>query len=406
MRCLISVHGETGHYRPVLPIARELCSDGNEVVLFLPPNAAADPEVAGLKIRAAPGKELLPGDLEAFKRRIESLPIAQRPAVTLGRFIDAAEALVPHLLAAIDDLRPDVLLRETTGWAAWLAGELRGLPVASFDFQPAPGAVLDQLSGGRLAAARARFGLDPDPELASLHRWLTIVGAPPSWFRLEALPPTVHLIQPPEPLPADDRSIDALFDGLPDRPTVYATLGTTFNAEPGLFDLVLRGLAELDVNVIATIGRNLDAASLGPQPDHVRLVAFVPQSLLFPRCDAVVAHGGYGSLMGALRFGLPVVSVPVAAIDNVLNARRLEKLGAGLAVHEADRSASAVARAVKRVLSEPEFRMAAGRLAEEIATLPPPAHAAGLLVRLGETKRPVARGSDAPRAVGTAGSGP
>src|SRR5262249_29762508 len=147
---------------------------------------------------------------------------------------------------------------------------------------------------------------------------------------------------------------------------------------PGLFQMVLDGVGDVDVNVIATTGTYLDADSLRV-PSNTRLATFVPQSLLLPLCDAVVAHGGYGSLMGALRAGLPVVSVPIAASDNEPNALRLEQLGAGKALLEQNRSAEDVAAALTEVLHDPSYRTCAQRLADEIAALPPPAHAATLL---------------------------
>ena len=196
-------------------------------------------------------------------------------------------------------------------------------------------------------------------------------------------------MQPPEPTEVDDGRAAALLAGLPDRPTVYVTLGTTFNQTPGAFAMVLAGMHELDINVIATTGRSLDPASLGPQPPNVRLARFIPQRLLLPHCDAVVAHGGYGSLMGALQHGLPVVSLPLAAADNISKATRLAELGAGIAVHEEARSSRAITHAVSTVLQDGSYKAAARALADEIAALASPAATVRLLERLGETRAPV-----------------
>ena len=100
--------------------------------------------------------------------------------------------------------------------------------------------------------------------------------------------------------------------------------------------------------------------------------------------------------MGALKHGLPVVSVPSAASDNVTNASRLEQLGAGLAVHEDARSPVAITDAVRSVLDDRRFRVAAKALAEESTALPSPKDVARLLEQLGETHAPV----ESPRSVG------
>jgi UDP:flavonoid glycosyltransferase YjiC (YdhE family) len=179
---------------------------------------------------------------------------------------------------------------------------------------------------------------------------------------------------------------------MPDHPTVYVTLGTTFADTPGLLDTVLDGVTTLDVNVIATVGRPNDAVELAARHPEVRVAEFVSQSLILPHCDAVVAHGGYGSLMGALTQGLPVVSIPVGAADNVPNALRLASLGAGVAVLQPDRSPQRVADALREVLDQPSYREAAHQIADDIASLPPPEYSATLLEELAATRAPVVSG--------------
>jgi UDP:flavonoid glycosyltransferase YjiC (YdhE family) len=93
--------------------------------------------------------------------------------------------------------------------------------------------------------------------------------------------------------------------------------------------------------------------------------------------------------MGALKHGLPVVSVPLAAPDNVGNASRLEQIGAGVAVHETARSSRAVTQAVRAVLTDSRYRLAAQALADEIVALPSPTEAALLVKQLGQTRAPV-----------------
>jgi UDP:flavonoid glycosyltransferase YjiC (YdhE family) len=86
------------------------------------------------------------------------------------------------------------------------------------------------------------------------------------------------------------------------RPLVYVTLGTIFNTESGdLLARILAGARELPVDVVATVGRSLDPAELGPQPANVRVERFAPQAELLPRCAVAVTHAGSGSVAGAER---------------------------------------------------------------------------------------------------------
>ena len=52
---------------------------------------------------------------------------------------------------------------------------------------------------------------------------------------------------------------------------------------------------------------------LGSLPGNVHVSRVIPQSLLLPRCSAVVSHGGSGTLLAALAHGLPQVCLPQAA---------------------------------------------------------------------------------------------
>jgi UDP:flavonoid glycosyltransferase YjiC (YdhE family) len=59
------------------------------------------------------------------------------------------------------------------------------------------------------------------------------------------------------------------------RPTVLVTLGTIFH-NPVVLSAILRGLADLNVNILATVGPNGDPAELDVDPSRVRIERFVP----------------------------------------------------------------------------------------------------------------------------------
>ena len=386
MRVLVTANGATGHLRPMIGLAQGLERAGAEAIVITDVALQDNAEMGSLQSRRLPGFEDEVDRVSRIQSQINRPP-TERPAAAIRFFLAKSEACLPTLLGLIEELRPDAIIRESTFWGSWLAGELTGTPVAAFNFhRPALASALDAFTGGEFSAARVRAGLPDDPELSSMDRCMTLVGLPASWIGSDlTLSPNTHLIQPPEPETTDDGSVDELVAGLPDQPTVYVTLGTTFNGEPGVFEMVLEGLRDVDANVIATTGGAIDPTSFGPQPVHVRLARYIPQGALLARCNAVVAHGGYGSLMGALKHGLPVVSVPLAAPDNAGNASRLEQLGAGVAVHEHARSPRAVTEAVRAVLTDGRYRVAAQGLADEIAALPSPTEVATLVKQLVET---------------------
>src|SRR5205085_9710002 len=147
--------------------------------------------------------------------------------------------------------------------------------------------------------------------------------------------------------------------------TVYFTLGTVFNLESGdLFARVLAGLRELDVDVVATVGRQIDPEELGPQPERIRVERYLPHADVLPRCAAVVSHGGSGTLLGALAHGLPSVLLPMGA-DQPWNAARCEELGVALVLDAMRATPDDVRKAVSTVLDDPSYRAAAGRVCDE-----------------------------------------
>jgi MGT family glycosyltransferase len=177
--------------------------------------------------------------------------------------------------------------------------------------------------------------------------------------------------------------------GIAAVPTVYLTLGTSFNVRSrDLFARAIAGFRDLTINLIVTVGRTLDPADFDPQPPHVRIERYIPQSLLLPHCDLVVLHGGSGSVMGALAHGLPLVVIPLGA-DMPLNAGRCAALGVGRVIDVADATPETVRTTVEAVLADRTYRTNAERIRDEIAALPGPEHALQLLERLAAGKRPL-----------------
>jgi UDP-N-acetylglucosamine:LPS N-acetylglucosamine transferase len=244
--------------------------------------------------------------------------------------------------------RPDAVVCDETDFGALLVAERLGLPYASV-FTTAPGFIPPDLR----AALRAHLVLSPFP---------------PS-------------LRDPGPARCFRTAAGARCNG---AQTVYFTLGTVFNLESGdLFTRVLAGLAELDVEVIATVGRQIDPAELGPQPERIRVERYLPHADVLPRCAAVVSHGGSGTVLGALAHGLPSVLLPMGA-DQPWNAARCEELGAAVVLDALRATPEDVREAVSAVLDDPSYRAAAERVRDEIRALPGPEHAVRLLERLVE----------------------
>jgi UDP:flavonoid glycosyltransferase YjiC (YdhE family) len=386
VRILFTFAGGNGHFEPLIPIARAAEAAGHVVAFtgrpwMIPtveaagfPAFASGSDVGGTPKRVPPraydpGREDR-GLREGFARRIAR---------------ERARDIFPLCV----EWQPDLLVCEELDFGAVVVAERFGLPHAAVLVIAAGSFVRHALVAAPLNELRAEYGLPPDPELAMLSRSLVFSPFPPS-YRDPAfpLPATAHALRLPA-LESTNVETGSAWPAPPAGvPTVYFTLGTVFNVECGdLFARVLKGLRDLPINLVVTVGRHFDPEELGPQPNNVHIERYIPQSQILPRCDAVVSHGGSGSVLGALAHGLPMVLLPMGA-DQPLNAARCQALGLARVLDPMVATPDSVREAVSAVLEDPAYRRAAERLRDESAALPGPEYAVTLLERLAAEKQP------------------
>ena len=199
---------------------------------------------------------------------------------------------------------------------------------------------------------------------------------PPGYDDPCDLPPGheyVGAISHPAPV-ADGEVLAAL--RAPGTPWVLATLSTTDQAgQRAAMQGILDALADQPVRVLATLAGAVGAADLDA-PGNATLYGFVEHQTLLPHLAAVVTHGGMSTVTAALAAGIPMVCIPQGR-DQAGNAERVAKLGAGLVADLDD-----LAPAVEAVLSDPAYRVAAGRLASASAALGGGARATDLVEAL------------------------
>jgi MGT family glycosyltransferase len=150
---------------------------------------------------------------------------------------------------------------------------------------------------------------------------------------------------------------------------VYLTMGTVWNRNLDIFRLVIEAVRDDDIALIVTIGSHNDPASLGPQPDDVFVHQYIPQGVLLPHCHAVVTHGGAGTTLGALAFGVPLLLLPQGA-DQYANAERVVAAGAGRRLLSDELSVDTVRDSLRAVLDDASYRRSAERIRTEIHDMP------------------------------------
>ncbi len=364
MRLLVTFVGGLGHLAPLLPLARAAQEAGHDVAIAGSGGLVTRIEQAGFVAFATsppphhdqrpPTRERTP--LEVMDARATEIEFAANFADRSARRMAGA---VPDVIRAF---RPDLVLRDETDLGTTIAAELLGVPVATHLVLAAGLLVRPELVAPRLDVVRAEHGLPPDPTLSRLTSGLVLTDAPPS-FR-----------SPESPLPMTPRhyrsGVASRAPSRTGRPGIYVTLGTIFTSASGdLFERLLLGLADLDADVVATVGSSTDPADLGPQPAHIRVERFRPQDEVLPEVDLVVSHGGSGSLMATLAHGLPSLLLPLGA-DQPHNARRADELGLGVTLDAAAVRPEDVAAATRAVLADGDLQQRCRDVAAEMRDLP------------------------------------
>ena len=363
---------------------------------------ALDPARFEVHFAAAHFDEMIFAGTAFTRHRIHSLAadvVAARVASgrriygrrTLGRYVAEERTL----LRAI---RPSLVVGDLR-LSLSVAAPLEGIPYASLinaywsphalreDF-PLPDHPIVSLLGVRLAARyfpkarpavfrhfarpvnalRADHGL---PSLGSLSEVLTH-GDHTLFPDVPALIPTrdlpAHqtylgpvLWSPPVPLPPWWDALD------PQRPTIYVTLGSSGRVER--LPLVVDVAAGLGYQVlVATAGRS----QLGAVARHVYVADYLPGHLAARRAALVVSNGGSTTGYQALAEGRPVLGI-AANLDQYLAMTGIQDAGAGLLLRSGTLTRETLADALGRLVAEPSYTQAAGRMRDEFAKWNAPA---------------------------------
>jgi UDP:flavonoid glycosyltransferase YjiC (YdhE family) len=393
MRVLFTCVAATGHFHPLVPIARALADAGHEVAFATHVSFATLVERSGYQ-HLPSGSTLASPEGGALLAEMTSLVQVEHTAFASRRiFADfLAKPMADDLLALLETWPADLIVSENLELAGGIVAERLNLPHASVSVLAVdPRVKRPDWLAEPLDALRTAHGLPPDPELAMFDRGLTLHPFPPSFLRPDVPRPaaTTYFIRPTPFDRSGDERMPTWMNDLPVRPTVYATLGTAFNGRTDIFAAFLAGLRDEPVNLVVTVGRDQDPAQFGPQPPHVRIERYIPQTQIFSRCDLVLTHGGSGTVMAALTHALPLVVVPISA-DQPDNAARCVALGLGRAVPAEAATPASIRDAVRAVLADASYRRAAERLRAEIHAMPGPEHAVSQLERLALDGRAVA----------------
>ena len=143
----------------------------------------------------------------------------------------------------------------------------------------------------------------------------------------------------------------------------YVTFGTEMAAIAPI-GTVSEAFTDLNVDVVVTVGRDLDPESIVPRPANVRIERYVPQRLMMARASLLVSHAGSGAVFGAAACGVPQLCLPMGA-DQFDNVDVIAEAGCGLSLDPHEVGVDSVAASIRRVVEDQSIRDACRVVADE-----------------------------------------
>jgi UDP:flavonoid glycosyltransferase YjiC (YdhE family) len=398
MRVLFTTRGSSGHVGPLAPFAHACLRAGHDALVAAQRQFEPNIERAGLPF--APVDEPSRDEWMPLMGQFASLDIDTANDVMISEFFAGLDlrAELPALRELVESWRPDVIVRESWEFGSTLVAELHGIPIVRVALGLAE---MEELSV-RLAApevdkARAELGLRPDPDGESLAA-APVLTTIPEQLEDPAASPQARTSRFRFEVGAGAEELPDWWPGS-EGPLVYLTFGSVAAGAhlpyyPALYRSAVEALAPLSVRVLMTVGdAERELEEVGEVPPNVHVETWVPHDDVARRADVIVCHGGFGSTLGALAHGTPLVVLPLFSSDQWANGEAVARAGAGILVAD-DRTARNVlelpaaetvaelAGAVESVIADSAYRREATRIAGSMRALPPVDESVRLLERV------------------------
>jgi UDP:flavonoid glycosyltransferase YjiC (YdhE family) len=409
VKVLIASTPATGHLYPLLSVGRALLSQGHEVLVLSATALRERIKDSGATFRPFP--RIADFDLrfveEEFPEYFDFPPGPKLNMWILKRaFVDTVPAQHETMQQALQDFPADIILADNFLFGALPmlygprserppivmlgtmglhlrrddgAPPFAGLPPAVDDAQLAARTPIHEAHHAAINADLERclrgMGIE-EPTMSMFDSTVLLPDAflqltvPSFEFPREHLPTSVRFVGTPPILP-NQAPLPPWADDLDGScRVVMVTQGTLSNHD--FSELVVPTLAALarepDVLVVVTAGGRSSTTIPAPIPDNARLADYLPLDWLFPKVDALVTNGGYGTVNQALSYGVPVVGAGLSEDKPDVNAR-VAWSGVGIDLQTNTPGPEALHAAVRQVLGEPQYRLRAKVLAAEFATL-------------------------------------
>lgn len=400
----------TGHVNPLIALSQELTARGHKVTFFEKPKIADRVRHAGLEFvslssdgyssKLTPPPEVNSGiwsDISTLRFNLN------RVTADIEMFLRTAPLILRR--SGVDAL----IVNEIAITGPTIA-ELLRLPYFiistsvphNFGWNPSPwlsprdysGSWTNQLQKSLLELSVLRIR---GPVREVIDRYRESMGLSPVRYHEKLYPCLAHITQLPECLDLSRSAIPANFhytgpfvskSGRPvvdfpwhrldGRPLIYASLGTTRNVLPSIFNMIAEACRGLNAQLIISLGGRFGPEQFGALPGDPLVVRYAPQLDLLKKAAIVITHAGPNTVFEALLQGIPMIAIPLAH-DQPAIAARLARLRLAQVIPPRCICAETIRASIITILNDQGYCASAQTFGAQLRLLRGSGHAAEII---------------------------
>jgi zeaxanthin glucosyltransferase len=181
-------------------------------------------------------------------------------------------------------------------------------------------------AGVKAYAEKAGLEIDWDDLSSIVSPFATISQVPRAFdYETSDRPSQFHLTGPFHDGTGREH-LDFPWERLTGEPLIYASMGTILNGRVDVFRTIVAALAKhKDVQLVLSIGDQLDPKQIGSVPRNAIIVKRAPQLDLLKQASVCITHAGLNTVLESLAQGVPQVAIPVTFDQPGVAARIMDK---------------------------------------------------------------------------------
>lgn len=205
----------------------------------------------------------------------------------------------------------------------------------------------------------------------------------PSWFHFTG---PFHSTDSRRQIPFPWERLD------PEKPMIYASMGTLQNQLLWVFEKVAEACSSLDAQLVISLGGSTKPENLPKLTDNPIVVEYAPQLDILQRATVMITHAGMNTTMECLKNGVPMIAIPVAN-DQPGVSSRIVWSGVGERISLRGLDVEKLREKIYAVLTKPSYKEVALKLKVACKSAGGVQRAADIIETAVDTSEPVLRGN-------------